>query len=133
MPRLSVYFTRMALANLAVAFSLGGLLLANKGVLISPYIWKLLPLHVEMTLAGGLVQLAVGVAFWILPRFSGAAPRGDERLSWAALVLLNAGIGAAVLAVLFTAPWLALAGRVMEAAGLAAFALGNWKRVKPMF
>ena len=58
------------------------LLLWNKGVPISPYIWTLLPSHIEFLLIGWTVQLALGVAFWILPRWQ--TQRGDVRPAWAA-------------------------------------------------
>ena len=42
MPRLSVYLVRASLIYLILGFTLGGLLLANKGVMISPLIWAML-------------------------------------------------------------------------------------------
>ena len=132
MPRLSVYFVRVALVYLAIGFTFGGLLLANKGVLISPLIWILLPIHIEFLFMGWLVQLAIGIAFWILPRFSQGAPRGDERWSWVALALINTGILTVVLQSLFGAQWLMFFGRSLEIFGLVAFVIGNWKRVKPI-
>ena len=132
MPRLSAYFVRAALVYMLSGFFIGGLMLANKGVLNSPLIWRLLPLHVEITLLGWLVQLALGVAFWILPRLPGNAPRGDERLSWAAFALLNAGIGLSVLGLWVASPWLAGLQRGLELAALVSFAAGSWKRIKPM-
>lgn len=132
MPRLSVIFVRTSLIYLAAGFTFGGLLLANKGVFISPLIWMLLPTHIEFLMMGWLVQLAMGMAFWILPRFSQGAPRGNERWSWAALIFLNIGILLAVLQSLTGAQWLMFFGRVLETLGLAAFVIGNWKRVKPV-
>jgi len=131
MPRLSVYFVRASLIYLAVGFTFGGLLLANKGMLISPLIWMLLPIHVEFLLVGWLVQLAMGIAFWILSRFSQGAPRGNERWSWATFALVNIGVSLVALQVLFGSQWLVFLGRSLEMLGLATFAMGNWKRVKP--
>jgi hypothetical protein len=132
MPRLSVYFVRASLIYMLLGFTIGGLMLANKGVIISPMIWSLLPLHMEFAFVGWIIQLAMGVAFWILPRFSKGPPRGDERLSWLALLLVNAGI---ILVTLDVAPdpqGFALAGRIFEIFGLLTFTLGNWKRIKPI-
>jgi hypothetical protein len=131
MPRLSVYFVRTSLVYLLVGFTFGGLMLANKGMLISPGLWALLPLHIEFAFVGWMIQLAMGIAFWILPRFPKGAPRGDERLSWAALLLVNFGIMLVVLAIPFAVQQLGLIGRILEVAGLMVFALGNWKRIKP--
>ena len=131
MPRLSVFFVRASLIHLLLGFTFGGLLLADKGVMISPWIWVLLPVQIELTFIGWMAQLAVGIAFWILPRFSSAAPRGDERWSWGTFFLLQAGIGCVVLQSLFWGQWLSFTGRILEAFALAAFVIGNWQRVKP--
>jgi hypothetical protein len=132
MPRLSVYFVRASLIYLVLGFTFGGLLLANKGVMISPFIWALLPVHIEFTFIGWMVQLVIGIAFWILPRFSTNTPRGDERWSWGTLILLNAGILCIVLQSLFGLQWFSFIGRILEALALTAFVIGNWKRVKPI-
>lgn len=131
MPRLSVYFVRASLIYLLIGFTFGGLLLANKGIMISPVIWALLPIHIELAFVGWMIQLAMGIAFWILPRFSRGSPRGDERLSWLAFVFVNTGILFVALQISET-PWLAFAGRILETMGLIAFAMGNWKRIKPL-
>lgn len=132
MPRLSVYFVRASLIHALLGFTVGGLLLANKGVMFSPTIWSLLPLHIEFAFVGWMAQFAMGVAFWILPRFSRGSPRGNERLIWAAFALLNTGILLVVIQSLFEINGFALSGRIMELLGLAAFAAGNWKRIKPL-
>lgn len=132
MPRLSVYFVRASLIHALLGFTVGGLLLANKGVMFSPTIWSLLPLHIEFAFVGWMAQFAMGVAFWILPRFSRGSPRGNERLIWAAFTLLNTGILLVVIQSLFEINGFALSGRIMELLGLAAFAAGNWKRIKPL-
>lgn len=90
MPRLSIWFIRAALIYLAVGFTFGALLLANKGFPISPQLWRLLPAHIELLLVGWTLQLAMGVAFWILPRIR--ATRGVVRPAWAAFALLNGGL-----------------------------------------
>ncbi len=130
MPRLSVYYIRASLLYLLAGFTLGGLLLANKGLMLSPAIWRLLPLHIEFDLMGWLVQLAMGVAFWILPRFSKGPLRGNERLSWAAFFVINSGILLVALEGITDIQWLAMVGRTMELLALTLFAFGNWRRIK---
>jgi hypothetical protein len=130
MPRLSAWFVRAALIYLALGFTLGMLLLANKGIQISPYIWQLLPAHIEFLLIGWTVQLALGVAFWILPRWQ--TQRGNVRPAWVAFFLLNMGIWCVVLTPWLNLPaWVLSLGRVCEAAAAGAFALHAWPRVKP--
>jgi hypothetical protein len=130
-PRLSVYFIRASLVYLLLSFTIGGLMLANKGMPISALIWALLPLHIDFAFAGWMIQLAMGVAFWVLPRFPRGAPRGNENLSWWALILINTGILLAVIEYVFHLAGLALIGRVAEILGLITFVLGNWRRIKP--
>jgi hypothetical protein len=133
MPRLSVLFIRAALTYLAVGFTFGGLMLFHKGIALHPALWRLLPAHIEFVLFGWTVQLAMGVGFWILPRFSRGPERGDERPAWAAFVLLNAGVLLVGLGSLWDASgWLFVIGRVAEVAAAMAFTVHAWPRVKPL-
>lgn len=131
MPRLSVWMIRAALAYLAVGFLLGALLLWNKGRPLTPALWRWLPVHVEVVLFGWVAQLALGVAYWILPRFHTERRRG----LWAVLAgaLLNAGVWSVSLAAgLAWPPAVGVFGRVLEALALLAFAWHAWPRVKPL-
>lgn len=133
MPQLSRWMIRAALLYLALGFTLGGLLLANKGVSLSPWLWNVLPAHMAFLLEGWMVQLALGVAFWILPRFASGSRRGNTGLAWVGFGLLNAGLLLVSLAVL--APglgWLPAAGRAAELLGVLVFAAHAWPRVKPL-
>lgn len=130
MPRLSVWFIRASLVYLAVGFTFGGLLLTNKGFPVYPYVWSLLPAHIEFLLFGWTVQLVMGMAFWILPRFAKPPLRGNEYTAWAAFVLVNAGVWILALGpFLPSGGWLELAGRTAEGAGILAFAAHVWPRV----
>ena len=133
MPRLSRWFIRASLVYLALGFTFCGLMLFNKGVPLSVWLWQLLPLHVEFLLLGWTVQLAMGVGFWILPRFRAGVSRGNERAAWAAFALLNVGVWLAGMGPLLDAPtWATLLGRLAEAGSAAAFAVHAWPRVKPL-
>lgn len=131
MPKLSAWAVRLSLVYLLLGFSFGALMLANKGVPFYPLLWALLPSHFEILLLGWMVQLAMGVAFWILPRFGQGSSRGNERVFAMAIVLLNLGIWLVILSGWLNAAWLAVPGRVLEAAGALAFGLHAWPRVKP--
>jgi hypothetical protein len=132
MPRLSYLFIRASLIYLVLGFTFGGLILANKSVPFAPQVWALFPAHIEFLILGWLTQLALGVAFWILPRLVGGAPRGDERWSWAAFALVNLGIALNVAAPYTGFIWLGLLARILQAAGVASFAIGNWQRIYPL-
>lgn len=132
MPKLSVWFIRAALICLCLGFTVGGLLLWNKGMSLHPMLWLLLPAHMEFLLVGWMVQLALGVAFWILPRWQSS--RGDTRPAWLALFLLNAGVLLVACAPFVNAfGWLQPTGRLLEAVAVASFAIHAWPRVKPWF
>lgn len=130
MPSLTRWFLRAALLYLLLGFTLGALMLANKGILFAPAVWRLLPAHIETLLMGWLLLLATGVAYWILPRFRTERPR--SWLVWVTLVLLNIGIACVALAPFLPgSARLSALGRVVESAGVVSFALHAWPRVKP--
>jgi hypothetical protein len=133
MPRLTRYAIRAALFHLALGFTLGGLMLFNKGVTFAPWLWRLLPAHIEFLLIGWTAQLILGVGFWILPRFARSPVRGNETFAWLALGLLNLGVWlVGVGALLEASAVIPFLGRLAEAAAAVAFAAHAWPRVKPL-
>src|ERR1041384_2259329 len=83
-----------ALLYLGAGFTLGALLLVNKGSGFAPGLWRWLPVHFELLLIGWFVQLVMGVAYWIFPRFGMTrAARGRESLAWLALAPFYGGGG----------------------------------------
>lgn len=131
MPRLSAWAVRLALLYLLAGFTLGGLILAQKGVSYFPPVWLLLPAHVEFLVMGWTVNLIFGVAYWILPRYPGGS-RGWTALPVSAVVLLNLGILlAAGYGTWGGSPWILLAARLLQALAVAGFAASAWKRVRP--
>jgi cbb3-type cytochrome oxidase subunit 1 len=130
-PWLSVLMIRVALAYLAAGSLAGALLLAHRGVSLGSWPNRLTPVHVEFLLLGWTVQLALGVAFWILPRFRSGAERGSETPAWLAFVLLNIGVLTVAIGTAVGAPGaVGLLGRCVEAAAAAAFTYHAWPRVK---
>lgn len=130
MPRLACWFIRTALCYLQLGFTLGGLLLWNKGFPLYPQLWRLLPLHIEFLFFGWIVQLAMGVAFWILPRFY--AKRRREHLAWLAFGLINLGCWLVVVGAWWQPTFnLLLVGRVVEVCAIVAFIAHAWQRIKP--
>ncbi len=130
MPRQSVWFIRASLIYLLIGFTIGALILAQKGRPYDADIWLLLPIHIECLLAGWLLQLVLGMAFWIFPRFGSGATRGHETWISASFVLLNLGI--VLVALQLWLPAAMLAGRLAEAAGIVLYIAGSWARVKPL-
>jgi hypothetical protein len=129
MPRLSVWFIRASLFYLLAGFSIGALILAQKGISYYPPVWNLFPIHMEFLLVGWFAQLAMGVAFWIVPRFSSSPPRGNVSLVWASFGLINAGLLIGILQYWFSLS--VLSGRILEIGAGITFTIGLWRRVKP--
>ncbi len=129
MPRLSVWFVRASLLHLLFGLFFGALLLAQKGVPFYAPVWNLFPLHMEFLLVGWLIQLAMGVAFWVTPRFSSGSSRGPVGLVWVSFALLNAGILITILQFWFADA--VLIGRISEVIAGLLFVIGSWRRIKP--
>lgn len=131
MPLLSIFYIRASLIYLGLGFTFGALMLWNKGLPLSPWLWLLLTAHLEFLLLGWVLFLALGVAYWILPRFQ--TKRRREPWAWAAFILINIGLWLVALGPFFpTVPNLQLLGRGAEAAAVIAFAIHAWPRVKPI-
>jgi hypothetical protein len=77
MPTLTVRMVRAALLWQGSGFSLGELVLAEKGLGLLPWIWTLRGAHIHILLMGWPAPLAT------------AGSRGDERPVWAAYRALN--------------------------------------------
>jgi heme/copper-type cytochrome/quinol oxidase subunit 1 len=130
MPRLSVWFIRASLVYLAIGFSFGALLLANKGLAFGFPLDQILPVHMEFLLVGWVMQLALGIAYWILPRYVEGLPRGNETMAWLSLIFLNAGILIVAMTTAFNVDWFVLLGRGCEAVSVLSFLLVTWQRVR---
>lgn len=130
MPRVSTWFVRVSLCHLVFGFTVGALLLADRGAPFAPALWALRPAHVEALLVGWVVQFVMGVAVWIFPRFAvRRARRRSAVTAWLAFALLNAG----VVCVALGQGWggWAAAGRLAEIGAAASFVAHLWGRVSP--
>lgn len=125
MPRLSVWMIRAALLYLGLGMTIGALLLWHKGAPFLPMLWQLRDAHQELMLSGWMLQLALGVAFWIMPRFTSEPRYGNLRLFQAVFVLFNAGV------LLAAFSEVVYAGRALQGLAGALFLVAIWQRVKP--
>lgn len=145
MPLLTRCAIRMALLYLLLGFVIGGLLISAKAGVVDARVWLWLPAHVDILLVGWMIQLAMGMAYWILPHLRISAQtdhltRGRSALAWLAFVLLNVGLGlAAGSGILrYWLPdflWLSNTfplGIVLQVLALIIFAIYTWSRVIPM-
>jgi hypothetical protein len=126
----SSWAIRLALVHLFAAFLTGGWLLAARGLPSLPHPDWLLAVHLELALLGWTLQLAMGVGYYILPKFKDGPPRGPVAPAVAAVVAFNLGVAAIVLAAVTGSASLQLAGRIGELAAAGLFATNAWPRVK---
>ena len=133
-PRLMLWATRAGLLYIALGITFGSLILFQKGVSYAPDVWRLLPAHMDLMFLGGMTQFVFGIVFGIFPRFRTEPRRGNEKLAWAALILLNLGVWLSAFSLYLgtLAGDALLLGRVLEAAGVLAFLLHIWPRVMPV-
>lgn len=129
MPRVTIWLIRSSLIALLLGFSLGAIMLIGKGVGAFGQLSPVIPIHVELVVLGWMVQLAMGVALWILPRFGARGPARGAAWGWAAWILWNGGI-LLVIAGVAGGQGFRLTGRLLEVAGALAFGGAVWSRVR---
>lgn len=130
MPAVSRWMIRLALCYLAAGMAMGALMLIHKAYPLHPAIWVLLPIHIEVTIFGWVIQLTLGTAYWMLPRYLEGPPRGRPVWAAAMVVLLNAGIAAVIADTLWPgAAALRPAGRMLELTSVGLFVFLHWNRI----
>ena len=129
MPRLTRWFLSCAMIYLVTGAAAGAALMLGRATGDSPPPSWLLPLHIEFMLTGWAVQLAMGIAYWILPRHKVEPSRGNPVLSWCAFAIFNVGVLLSASA--GGAPFwpVATLGHGAEAAGVLTFAAATWRRL----
>jgi heme/copper-type cytochrome/quinol oxidase subunit 1 len=137
MPTLSRWFIKIGLIYFVVGLALGALLLAQPVLDWSARIQALRPVYLHILFIGWVTQIIMGVGYWMFPKQSKDKPRGSEKLGWAVLILLNAGmilraIGEPAMVLVPEADlgWtLAVASLLLLAAGWG-FIFNTWGRIK---
>lgn len=129
MPGLVRLYVRTSLVYLAIGGLLGGLLLWNKGPVLSPNMWVLLGAHIALMTWGWLLHLTLGVAYWILPRIAGERPHAS--LAVIAYGSLNGGLLLAALQPWFAAAWLSVAAGALQFLAAVVFTAHAWPRIRP--
>jgi cbb3-type cytochrome oxidase subunit 1 len=94
-----------------------GAIIFLKGLPLHPVLWSWLPAPIEFLLFGWVVQITMGMAFWILPRIWQNPRHPKEGYAQIAFVLLNLGIWLVAVRTAFCAEqWFLPAGRAAEGA-----------------
>jgi hypothetical protein len=123
----------MSLVALLLGMTIGALMLGAKGLGNAGAVMFLLPAHIELVLVGWMLQLAMGVAQWILPRFGARGLARGNRLAWLAFGAINLGVFGVVAAVTAggaAAQSFRWGGRMLEVTAVGAFLASVWSRVR---
>ena len=127
MARVSIWYVRAVLLHFLAGVSVGAWQLATPVRLVPVEGGLVRTVHIELLLVGWLVQLAFGVAVWILPFSRGVS--SDRRL-WGGWGALNGGLLLVVLGVRTESVVLELVGRGAEIGAVGAVLLVLWPRVR---
>lgn len=123
--------------SLALALLLEALLARPAGVLPDLPNTALHLGAIHLLTVGWLLQLISGVAFWMFPRHPTRPPRGDERLGWAGLTLLNGGLALRLIGELWRLgmggpSWPLLASALLQFVAVALLVLLLWPRIREL-
>lgn len=137
MPPLTRYFIKTALIYLAAALLVGLALAARAAFDLPAEIAALSPVFLHLFMVGWVTQLIFGMLFWMLPKYSKEFPRGNEKLAWAAYLLINVGLILRIIGEPLVAlrsdlgvGWLLALSAILQLLGGWAFIANAWPRVK---
>jgi hypothetical protein len=119
MPLVTRWAIRAAMVYLLLGLLTGTLYWANLQWALWPPLAALSPTYLHLLVIGWLTQLIFGVIYWMFPIISKSNMRGDPRLAWSVLILLNTGM----ILRLICEPWRASAPNDLNGLGLVASAI----------
>ncbi|MCT8333789.1 cbb3-type cytochrome c oxidase subunit I [Leptospira sp. 85282-16] len=129
-PLPSVWFLRFSLIYLVIGSSLGAILMLNKAFTLNPKIWKILPIHYSILIWGFLLQLIMGTAYWMFPKFLSEHPRGSTWQIWFVFYSYNLGFILYLISkFIFPLNSLAIIGKILIFIGIVTFMKLVWARV----
>jgi hypothetical protein len=142
MPPIARAYVKASFAYLIVAFLLGALMMLDRWLNVSRWLKVVYVSQLHLLMVGWITQLAIGVAYWMFPRFlkeQDPQPRGSDRLAWSVFICLNAGLLLRLIVEPFylmgPRPWLAalvaLSG-VLQALAALGFGWLIWGRIRAM-
>jgi hypothetical protein len=137
MPILTRWTIRIALVYLVLGLFAGVLYWANTQWPFWDALAALSPTYLHMLVIGWVTQLIYGVMYWMFPIIRKDNMRGDVRLAWSMVVLLNVGLLLRVIC----EPWRALEANsvnggclfisaVLQTVAAYLFVLVCWPRVR---
>lgn len=92
MPTLSRWFIKLGMIYFVLGLLMGAAILAQPVMGWTARVHAFRPLYLHFLFIGWVTQIIMGVGYWMFPKYSKDNPRGSEKLGWAVLILLNAGM-----------------------------------------
>jgi hypothetical protein len=130
MPAPSRWLIRCSLLYLIAGFTIGAFMLIARTTPYYSWIWVFLPVHIEILIFGWIIQLTMGVAYWILPRFLESGSRGKSNFAWIMFICLNTGILSVIIGSVSQIYFLfRLLGRALEIIAVILFIGLHWHRI----
>lgn len=128
MPKISVWFIRIALIWLVITAIAGAMMLTTKATGWQPRMWQMRMPHIEAGLVGWFLLLIKGVAWYMLPRrITHDHPRGHPALAWSSLILIN--LGMILTMILPPGTFGAISGTIFYVVAIICFVIAIWPRV----
>jgi hypothetical protein len=135
MPVIVRWYLRTALVMFVLALLVG--VLQNLSGMLSFLPPGLTPVYFHMLMVGWVTQFILGVAIWMLPKYSMEKPRANEIFSWATYILLNIGLLVRIFSEPFNAlspgtswAWLLVFSAFLQWLAGLFFVINTWGRVK---
>ena len=135
MPRVVRWYLRTALLMFVLALAVG--LLVTLGAVLPSLPPGLTPVYFHLLMVGWVTQFILGVALWLLPKYSQQQPRRSDTVSWMVYGLLNAGLLARAAAEPLNSlhpgtgwGWLLVISALLQWLAGLFFVVNTWQRVK---
>lgn len=137
MPVLTRLFIKTGLVYFLMAMVVGVALAAPSVFHLPPTLAALRPVYFHLFMVGWVLQLIIGIAYWMFPKLTKQEPRGSLTLGWVVYGCLNVGlicraVGEVLLAIYpgTGIGWLLALAAVLQLIGGWGFIVNTWLRVK---
>lgn len=137
MPSITRLFVKTSLLYLAAALGVGVFLALRPLLPLPAFVGGLTPVYFHLFMVGWVMQLIVGVAYWMFPKWSRLLPRSHDGLALATYGLLNSGLLLRAIAEPAQSVsawqgwgWLIVLAALLQWLGSLAFIANTWPRVK---
>jgi heme/copper-type cytochrome/quinol oxidase subunit 1 len=137
MPLLSRTFIKAGLTYFIVGLMAGVFYLGRQTFSLPASFNVLYPVYIHLLMVGWVMQLILGVVYWMFPKYTKERPRGSEQLGWVVFWLLNAGLILRAVGEPLTAlkpewnlGWTLAISAILQLLAAWGFVINTWGRVK---